>query len=251
MLKTEQNPKPMVNSGRAGIFLVLLGAVSLIAKMFEFSLQNWWAFFIFIPAAGLLILADGLARNGRSVTASRLFQALGLIVGVDATMFLFQMDWGSWWPLTLITVGFGLAYVTVQPTDVAQRPSHYAAMALFRWLGVTILLLGITFLLNQRFGLVLDGRFSTLQWWGIFPLITAVGLFTSANHAFWQQNGRSTSVSTFLTLIATLFAIGGTTELLHLDWNSINNIVGIVLVFFGSLMLINATRKKQLGSEAQ
>lgn len=93
-----------------GLVLVGLGLIFLWQNLFGFQpIQNWWAFFILIPAVSNLTrgwhayrttgsLAEGM---GRGLTTGTLLVAIALI-------FLLGLDFGRWWPALLILLGVSL-----------------------------------------------------------------------------------------------------------------------------------------------
>ncbi len=113
---TEQKPSPDQGSSPpqpkrpawiAGAGLILVGLVFLLQNVAGFSLQNWWALFILIPAVGSLWTAWSLySRNGRRFSpAARGPLTGGIVLLTVAAFFLFNVDWGTAWPVFLIIAG--------------------------------------------------------------------------------------------------------------------------------------------------
>lgn len=94
----------------AGGVFIFLGLVFLVRNVTGFSLQNWWALFILIPAAGSLATAYSMFhRNGDRVTASSQGPLIGGLVLLAVTaIFLFDLDWGVVWPAFPILIGLSL-----------------------------------------------------------------------------------------------------------------------------------------------
>jgi len=93
-----------------GVVLVAAGVFLLLGNLTRFSLQNWWALFLLIPAAGSLWTAYTIWRRNewRFNTASRGPLIGGLVLVYLAVIFLFDLDWARVWPGFLIIVGGGL-----------------------------------------------------------------------------------------------------------------------------------------------
>jgi hypothetical protein len=91
-----------------GVVLILVGVVFLLQNFGMFQpTGNWWAVFMLIP---VVILAGNAMREYRSAgdrltPAARGSAAGALVLIVIALMFLFNLDWGRYWPLILIAAG--------------------------------------------------------------------------------------------------------------------------------------------------
>lgn len=90
----------------AGIVLILLGLVFLLQNIGGFSLQNWWAIFILIPALGSFASAwNTYQSSGGFSAAVRGPLVGGLILTTIALIFLFNISFGIYWPVLLILGG--------------------------------------------------------------------------------------------------------------------------------------------------
>ncbi|HEU4427017.1 MAG TPA: hypothetical protein VFR67_31195 [Pilimelia sp.] len=134
--------------------------------------HRWWANFILIPGAALMVAAAQLFPGGRSraVAGYLLACAGGLIFAVGAILMIGGM--GRGWPLMIILPCL-VVVGTVRwlPADPIGRAAHRTVIGLAA-LGVV---LGVTFL-ALRAGLVDPGD---AHWWGIFMI--AAGLISVAN----------------------------------------------------------------------
>ncbi len=117
----DQNPQPLPpaapdrHAGRwaIGVIVIVIGVAFLgqnLGWWSGWSLHNWWALFILIPAVGSLAAAwRQYVANGRSfggdVGRSLL---IGVVLVLVAASFLFELDWGYLWPVVLILIGVGL-----------------------------------------------------------------------------------------------------------------------------------------------
>lgn len=94
------------NDQAFGLVLVAVGVAFLVADLTAFSLDNWWALFILIPAFSNLSRAWQMWRqNGRLTHSGRRALNGGLILTLIAAAFLFSISWGLVWPLLLIILG--------------------------------------------------------------------------------------------------------------------------------------------------
>jgi len=116
-MSQEQSPEPRRDgsgSSRpawvAGGVLILIGIVFVVRNVTGFSLDNWWALFILIPALGSLLTSyQKYQRNGRRFTGASRGPLIGglFLLGLTA-VFLFKLDWSRIWPLVLILAGLGV-----------------------------------------------------------------------------------------------------------------------------------------------
>jgi hypothetical protein len=97
------------SSWAVGAVLILLGILFVIKDITGFSLDNWWALFILIPAIGSLVTAYQMwERNDRRFTAATQGPLWGGVMLLAVTaVFLFGLDWGKVWPFFLILIGIG------------------------------------------------------------------------------------------------------------------------------------------------
>lgn len=90
----------------AGVVLILLGLVFLLQNIGGFSLQNWWAIFILIPALGSFASAwNAYQVSGGFSRAVRGPLIGGLFLTTIALIFLFNISFGIYWPVLLILGG--------------------------------------------------------------------------------------------------------------------------------------------------
>jgi hypothetical protein len=94
----------------AGAVLIIFGVIFLVLNLTGFSIENWWAVFILIPAFGSLAAAWRIYQSsgGRFTPAARGPLIGGLILLTVASVFLFDLDWGTIWPVFLIIIGVGV-----------------------------------------------------------------------------------------------------------------------------------------------
>jgi uncharacterized membrane protein YhaH (DUF805 family) len=92
-----------------GVILVFVGAILLLRNFLDFEFDNWWAFFILIPAITNFVGAYQLYREtGEFSKGVRSRLVWGLIPTLIAFAFFFNADWGLIWPAMLIIGGLGL-----------------------------------------------------------------------------------------------------------------------------------------------
>jgi len=91
-----------------GAFLIGLGVIFLLNNLTGFYLRNWWALFIFIPAASNFGRAwSKYQQHGRITRGVRTALTGGLILSLVGSVFLFDWSWGFIWPIFLIIIGVG------------------------------------------------------------------------------------------------------------------------------------------------
>ena len=90
-----------------GVTLIVLGAIFLADSYFGYTLRNWWALFILIPAFTAFANGYEAMREGEPEHATGAFIG-GLGFTALAVAFLLDLDVGRLWPVVLIVVGLGL-----------------------------------------------------------------------------------------------------------------------------------------------
>lgn len=96
------------NNWVGGLILIGIGATFLLSNVFDFYIDNWWAFFILVPGVVKVGKAFQHSRdNGRFADCSRAELTWGLILILVAFTFLFNWSWGLIWPVFLIIFGMG------------------------------------------------------------------------------------------------------------------------------------------------
>lgn len=94
-----------------GVILIGLGLVFLFNNVTSFTIDNWWALFILIPAFGSFSkAADSLRSEGEFNRDAWGAMAGGIILTLVASAFLFNLDWSLIWPVFLIIGGLGLFF---------------------------------------------------------------------------------------------------------------------------------------------
>lgn len=189
-------------------------------------LENWWGLFIVLP--GLLFVGMGWqARegNGRIPVLARFSLGLGLVVVTVAVMFLLNLNWGIWWPLMIVMPGAALWLVGGSDGGVGGT----AVLRLVRWFGLTMILLGFTFLADQLALINLPTLFGDFHWWGFFILIPGVGAFVEAVRVL----RRATWTATGLLIVGVWLLSAGIMELLDPNWISWEGMVGVGLIGTG------------------
>jgi hypothetical protein len=92
-----------------GVVLILLGVVFLLQNTGTRLPENWWAFFILIPAGGAFTAAwNSYQRAGGQLDAAARGSLIGgLVLTMVAVTFLLNLNWGILWPVLLIIAGVG------------------------------------------------------------------------------------------------------------------------------------------------
>ena len=92
-----------------GIILIGLGIIFLVENYFGYTLRNWWALFILIPALASFSNAVEARRGGDNEGAARAAFA-GVGFTALSAVFLLDLEVGRLWPVALIVVGIGLLF---------------------------------------------------------------------------------------------------------------------------------------------
>ena len=91
-----------------GVVLIVIGVIFLLQNTIGFTLENWWALFILIPALSSFERAYRLYQEDGRLSGRARGQAVsGLIFTVITLAFLLG-GFGSWWPLLLIVGGLAM-----------------------------------------------------------------------------------------------------------------------------------------------
>lgn len=92
-----------------GAMLIGLGVLLLLQNLTGFSLHNWWALFILIPAIGAFTAAwNNYQETGRVGAAVRGSLFGGVVLCIVAATFLFSLNWTIVGPALLVLVGIAL-----------------------------------------------------------------------------------------------------------------------------------------------
>lgn len=99
-----------------GAILILIGIFTLLDNLTGFTLENWWALFILIPAIG----AFGNAwrfyqKDERLSNSARASLISGFLLTMVATIFLLNLNWTILGPILLVLAGLGLLVNVILP----------------------------------------------------------------------------------------------------------------------------------------
>jgi hypothetical protein len=91
-----------------GGVLIVLGVFMLLRNITGWSLGNWWALFILIPAIGSLAKAWQLYQSYGTINERVRGPLIGGVVLLFVfAMFFFGFNWTLFWPIILIVIGIG------------------------------------------------------------------------------------------------------------------------------------------------
>ena len=220
------------------IALIVVGGVLLLRNLLEVGGNfNWWAIFILIPAAGSFSGAFAAARHsGRFNAAARSSLGSGLVVLTVALIFLFNLDWGTWWPLMLIVPGISMILSGFPDESLHKYGAVRGFLSLGLWLGLAAVLLGTGFLLKN---LALFDPDSLLpagwRWWGAVILLSGLGALLNG-FIFRSSGTMGRKVSSYgLMLIGLLACVVGGLALFGLNWQLLTPLaiiaIGLGLLF--------------------
>jgi len=93
-----------------GAILILIGVVFLMQNLTGFYFNNWWAFFILIPAFGSFSRGRQAMQDadGRLTSSARGAFIGGLVLTAVAAILLFSLDWVIFGPILLIIAGVAM-----------------------------------------------------------------------------------------------------------------------------------------------
>jgi cytoskeletal protein CcmA (bactofilin family) len=104
---TPDAPAGCTSSLVGGVVLILIGALILVQNLTDLHLRNWWALFILIPALSSLVTAWRIFRAQGRLGAARGPLVGGAVLLLVVIIFVFNLSWGTMWPLFLIIIGVG------------------------------------------------------------------------------------------------------------------------------------------------
>ena len=242
-----QPPQPSEHRARRGnnlvwaVALIVIGGIMLVRNLLGVQgVFNWWAIFILIPAAGAFSTTVAVVqRSGRFNAAARSSLGSGIVLTTLAVMFLFNLDWGKWWPLMVIALGVSLILGGI--TDSSLHPLGAAGgfLNLGAWIGLAAVLLGFGFLFQNL--QVFDPAAWLPQgwrWWGLMILLPGIGALLNG---FLLRKGQTTLrkfSSAGLVLIGLLACVIGGLAFFGLNWRLLTPLALIAagLGFLFSLM---------------
>ncbi len=103
-----------------GLAVIAAGGFFLLKNFGLVNLDfNWWAFFLFIPAGGILLnVWQEYQRNGESLTRElRNKLVIGASILLVAVMLLTGLDLDRYWPLFLIIGGAAMLLNVLKQPD--------------------------------------------------------------------------------------------------------------------------------------
>lgn len=226
-LQPTRQPRKLTWSDWGGMVLFFVGLLFIGVNLLGVGrLENWWGLFILLP--GVVFFGMGWqarSGNGRFPFLTRLSLGSGLVVTTVALMFLFNLNWAIWWPLMIIMPGAALWIVGAAAGGLGVT----AVLHWGRWISVTMILLGLTFLAEQLTPINLQAMIGNFHWWGIFTLIPGIGAFVEAVRVL----RRATWAATGLLIVGVWILSAGVMELLDPNWISWEGMVGIGLIGTG------------------
>jgi hypothetical protein len=99
-----------------GVVLIVLGVIFLLQSVRGFTLNNWWALFILIPAFGSFADAwNAYRQTGRLSRRVRGGLISGCVFLLITATFLFNWNWGLVLPVLLITWGVTILLNSLLP----------------------------------------------------------------------------------------------------------------------------------------
>jgi hypothetical protein len=231
--------------------LIVLGIILLLQQVGNFSFDNWWALFILIPVLSAFASAFRIwQRAGRLTFAVWSTFYGGLFPLLVAVLFLFDLDWGDYWPLFILLGGVGMLVGGLPFQRQGDTSAPRALLCHRAWMvsiGLSGALLGASFL-ALNLNLIEAPPFTAFEnWWGILILIAALGgPFTALR--LWL--GRHAGLLIVINLAAAaLFAFAGVVALLGLDWDLISIAAAGIAILAGLGLIVGFGDRKRAEGE--
>lgn len=229
-----------------GIALIFLGIIFFAQQFGNFKFYNWWAIFILIPAFSSFGTAYSMwQKSGKFHIGVWTTLYGGLFPLMVALMFLFDLDWGDYWPIFVIIPGFGTMISGLpfpRPEDVKVPTALLRHRPWPFFIGLSALLLGITFLGRNLGWYDLATLIPFDNWWGVFVLIAALGGLVTGILLLIERHS--------LILVAINFAgaaaVGmvGIIAVYELDWNLMEMVGPLILILVGLGLMVGFGSRK-------
>jgi hypothetical protein len=114
--RIEERRRGRSGSWVAGAILILIGIFIMLNNLTGFTLENWWALFIMIPALGAFGNAWRAYQNdGRLSGQARASLISGFILTMVTAVFLLNLNWTLLGPVLLILAGVGILLNVILP----------------------------------------------------------------------------------------------------------------------------------------
>ncbi len=223
------------------ILLILIGVILLVQNLgFGLKHFNWWALFIFLPVASSLSGAwNDFRKSGRINRKVTSGIGSAIVVGTVAMLLLVGANWGQWWPVVLIAGGLSSLMGGAGHWDPAEH-KHLAAWAGFNaWTGLSVLLLGVGFLVKFLPIPSMAGLIDGWRWWAAPILIAAFGAFVTATIACWRNEWKMDWTVWGMVTIGVAVGVVGFFALAGLSWNLLAPVIliGVGLVVLSRIMV--------------
>jgi hypothetical protein len=99
-----------------GAVLIAVGVLLLLQTLTSFSLENWWALIILIPAAGAFANSWRIYRSSSRLSASARASLIGgILLTMVTAIFLLDLNWTVLGPVLIILAGLGLLINVLLP----------------------------------------------------------------------------------------------------------------------------------------
>ncbi len=107
--ETEKYSEANENNTVFAVVLILVGVAVMVSNLTDYSFENWWALFMLIPAGAILMnVWHDYKENGRLSRKSSSAIIPGVIILTMVAIFLFNLSWAIFWPVTIIAIGLSI-----------------------------------------------------------------------------------------------------------------------------------------------
>lgn len=238
--------KPDSGSAWFGLALIIIGIIFFAQQLGDFQFNNWWAVFILIPAFSAFGSSFRMwQKSGKFHFGVWSTFYGGLFPLMVALMFFFDLDWGKYWPVFVILPGFGTMISGLpfpRPEDIKVPTALLRHRPWPFFIGLSALLLGITFLGRNLNLFEATDLIPFENWWGVFILIPALGGILTA---VLLLIGRHSWVLVLINLAgAAAVGLAGFIAIRELDWDMMNMITPVLFILIGIGLLVGFGSRK-------
>jgi uncharacterized membrane protein YbaN (DUF454 family) len=107
--ETEKATAANNNNKILAVVLILAGTALVVSNLTDYSIKNWWALFMLIPASTMFMTVwRDYQENGRISRKSSGAIIPGVVMLATVAIFLFNLSWAIIWPVSIIAVGLSI-----------------------------------------------------------------------------------------------------------------------------------------------
>lgn len=105
----EKNTTAHDNNRVFAAVYILVGTALVVSNLTDYSIKNWWALFMLIPAGFMFMTVwRDYQENGRITRKSSGVIIPGALMLVVIAIFLFNLSWAIIWPAAIVAMGLSM-----------------------------------------------------------------------------------------------------------------------------------------------